>query len=110
MNQVIYRGYFANPTFSIASNGSARISFRMIVPVPVVKNGQIMTDANGVVVTRDSVWRCQAWGDTATALQNVPEGTPIEVVGNNHRFSFTSNKTGERVWMYEVRVFAWKYL
>lgn len=110
LNYVCYRGYLAEPQYGSTQAGRPYIRFNILIPTPVIENGQPALDANGNQLTREQVWRCEAWLQVAEELSQVQEGTPIFVEGNNHKYSFKSQQTGQNVWVQDLKVTRWQYL
>jgi single-stranded DNA-binding protein len=102
---VIVEGYFNTPKVTDV-NGSPRISFCVVEEQFRRDNtGNYLYDEQGQPQVSHTWHRCQAWGDVARFLTQVPEGTPIKVTGTLVNWSLAPRNPNEtRRYFTEVRV------
>jgi hypothetical protein len=67
------------------------------------ENGQPKLGPNGQVEVRDFRYMCQAWGQVAQQLSQLPEGTAIKIYGTLNRWN-ASRDTNNPNWITDIKV------
>jgi len=99
---VVIDGYLNSPKYTPLANG-ARLGFFILWERQIWENGQPKRDQNGMIEIRDERFLCQAWGDLANGLAQLPEGTPITIYGMVNRWNAARQGQPDN-WLTDIRV------
>jgi len=112
LNVITIDGYLNNPKLTTTANGFVRLNMFIVWEQPQFDNeGNRRVDpTTGRYETRDMKFMCQAWGNIAQELGNLPVGTPVQITGQLNVWNAERNRNAPAKWVTDIKIISYKQL
>jgi hypothetical protein len=102
-NLSMIEGWINGRKATTLNDGSIRLGFFIVWEELVYEGGQQKFNAQGYPEVRDRKYLCQAWGQIATNLSQLPEGTAIKIYGTLNRWNASRDQNNPN-WITDIKV------